>query len=151
MPPLSLPEHLPVVTVTVGARPPEEETNVSSCDPEAEQTRPDGPSEGADQAIQEQLGMAVQPLTADIARDIGIDRNSKGLVIAAVASRSDAGAKGLRRGDVILSINSSPVTTAEALAKGVADAKKAGRSAVLLEILRRGQQPAFVAIRGDGN
>src|SRR3546814_14489008 len=71
-------------------------------------------------------------------------------VIAAVASRSDARAKGLRRGDVILSINRSPVTTAEALAKGVADAKKAGRSAVLLEILRRGQQPAFVAIRVDG-
>src|SRR3546814_2106986 len=110
--------------------------NGAGFDPEAEQTLPDEPSEGADQAIQEQLGMAVQPLTADIARDIGIDRNSKGLVIAAVASRSDAGAKGLRRGDVILSINRSPVTTAEALAKGVADAKKAGRSAVLLEILR---------------
>nr|WP_246427038.1 Do family serine endopeptidase [Sphingopyxis panaciterrulae] len=138
------------LTVTVGTRPPEEELNGSSFDPEAEQTLPDEPSEGADQAIQEQLGMAVQPLTADIARDIGIDRNSKGLVIAAVASRSDAGAKGLRRGDVILSINRSPVTTAEALAKGVADAKKAGRSAVLLEILRRGQQPAFVAIRVDG-
>src|SRR3546814_15461580 len=108
----------------------------SGVDPGAELALPSEPSEGADQAIQEQLGRAVQPLTADIARDIVIDRNSKGLVIAAVASRSDAGAKGLRRGDVILSINRSPVTTAEALAKGVADAKKAGRSAVLLEILR---------------
>src|SRR3546814_1194549 len=95
--------------------------------------------------------MAVQPLTADIARDIGVDQGTKGLVIAAVGSNSNAGSKGLRRGDVILSINRSPVTTAEALAKGVADAKKAGRSAVLLDILRRGQQPAFVAIRVDGN
>jgi len=138
------------LNVTVGTRPPEEELNETNFDPEAEQTLPDKPGEGADQAIQEQLGMAVQPLTSDIARDIGIDRNTKGLVIAAIASRSDAGAKGLRRGDVILSVNRSPVTTAEALAKGVADAKKAGRSAVLLEILRRGQQPAFVAIRVDG-
>src|SRR3546814_6240916 len=51
------------LTVTVGTRPPEEELNGSSFDPEAEQTLPDEPSEGADQAIQEQLGMAVQPLT----------------------------------------------------------------------------------------
>jgi len=138
------------LNVMVGTRPPEEELSGANFDPEAEQTLPDEPSEGADQAIQEQLGMAVQPLTPDIARDIGIDRSTKGLVIAAVASRGDAGAKGLRRGDVILSINRSPVTTAEALAKGVADAKKAGRSAVLLEILRRGQQPAFVAIRVEG-
>src|SRR3546814_2387682 len=89
---------------------------------------PDEPSEGADQAIQEQLGMAVQPLTADIARDIGVDQGTKGLVIAAVGSNSNAGSKGLRRGDVILSINRSPVTTAEALAKGVADAKKDRKS-----------------------
>src|SRR3546814_12136614 len=89
----------------VGTRPPEEELNGSSFDPEAEQTLPDEPSEGADQAIQEQLGMAVQPLTADIARDIGIDRNSNGLVIEAVASRSDAGANGLRGGEGILRLN----------------------------------------------
>src|SRR3546814_19895275 len=95
--------------------------------------------------------MAVQPLTADIARDIGVDQGTKGLVIAAVGSNSNAGSKGLRRGDVILSINRSPVTTAEALAKGVADAKKAGRSAVLLEILPRGQQPALVHTRVAGN
>src|SRR3546814_16437553 len=68
----------------VGTRPPEEELNGSNFDPEAEQTMPDEPSEGADQAIQEQLGMAVQPLTADIARDIGVDQGTKGLVIAAV-------------------------------------------------------------------
>src|SRR3546814_2178434 len=79
-------------------RPPEEELNGSNFDPEAEQTMPDEPSEGADQAIQEQLGMAVQPLTADIARDIGVDQGTKGLVIAAVGSNSNAGSKGLRRG-----------------------------------------------------
>src|SRR3546814_2692579 len=74
------------LNVTVGTRPPEEELNGSNFDPEAEQTMPDEPSEGADQAIQEQLGMAVQPLTADIARDIGVDQGTKGLVIAAVRS-----------------------------------------------------------------
>src|SRR3546814_13645850 len=54
------------LNVTVGTRPPEEELNGSNFDPEAEQTLPDEPSAGAAQAIQEQLGMAVQPHTADL-------------------------------------------------------------------------------------
>src|SRR3546814_18486174 len=105
---------------------------------------PDEPSEGADQAIQEQLGMAVQPLTADIARDIGVDQGTKGLVIAAVGSNSNAGSKGLRRGDVILSINRSPLRPAVALAKGVADVKTTGRRGHLRANRRRGPPPAFV-------
>ncbi len=138
------------LNAVVGTRPPEEELAGSSFDPEEEQTMPDDPKGSADQAIQEQLGMAVQTLTPDIAASIGVERTTKGLVIAAVGSSSDAGSKGLRRGDVILSINRTPVTSAEALAKGVADAKKSGRTAVLLEILRRGQPPAFIPIRVDG-
>jgi serine protease Do len=39
------------------------------------------------------------------------------------------------------------VTTSEGLAKAVAEAKKAGRDAVLMEILRRGGPSAFIAIR----
>ena len=91
--------------------------------------------------------MAVQPLTSAIARSIGVDADTKGLVIGAVGGNSDAGRKGLRRGDIILSANRSAVTSSEALSGVLAAAKKAGRNAVLLEILRRGQPPAFIAIR----
>lgn len=138
------------LSAVVGTRPTEEELAGSSFDPEEEQTMPEDPKGSADQAVQDELGMAVQTLTPEIAGSIGVQRGTKGLVIAAVGSSSDAGSKGLRRGDVILSINRTPVTTAEELAKGVADAKKAGRTAVLLEILRRGQPPAFFPIRLDG-
>lgn len=138
------------LNVAVGTRPPEEELNGGGFDPEEEQTMPDDPKGTADQAIQDQLGMAVLPLTSAIARDIGVDTDTKGLVIAAVGSSSDAGRKGLRRGDVLLSVNRAPVTTSEALSKALADAKKAGRDAVLLEILRRGQPPAFIPIRVNG-
>ena len=68
-------------------------------------------------------------------------------MIGAVGGNSDAGRKGLRRGDIILSANRSAVTSSEALSGVLAAAKKAGRNAVLLEILRRGQPPAFIAIR----
>ncbi|MGN6691861.1 MAG: PDZ domain-containing protein, partial [Sphingopyxis sp.] len=97
--------------------------------------------------IQNVLGLAVQPVTPDIARAIGVDAGTKGLVVGAASANSDAGRKGLRRGDVILSANRTPVTSSEALAKIVSDAKAAGREAVLLEILRRGGPSAFVAIR----
>ena len=135
------------IQAVVGTRPPEEELTGSNFDPEEEQTTPEDPTGAADKAIQEELGLSVQTVTPDIARAVGVDAGTKGLVVGAASANSDAGRKGLRRGDVILSANRTPVTTAEALAKAVADAKKAGRDAVLLEILRRGGPSAFVAIR----
>lgn len=135
------------LNAVVGTRPPEEQLAGTNFDPEDEQAMPDDPSGSADQAIQTELGLAVQGLTPDIARSVGVDSGTKGLVIGAVSANSDAGRKGLRRGDVIVSANRAPVTSSEALAKVVADAKKAGRDAVLLEILRRGGPSAFIAIR----
>ena len=135
------------VQALVGTRPPEEELAGANFDPEDEQAMPEDPTGTADQTIQDELGLAVQPLTSEIARSIGVDAGTKGLVIGAASANNDAGRKGLRRGDVILSANRAPVTTSEALAKIVADAKKAGRDAVLLEILRRGGPSAFIAIR----
>src|SRR3546814_7960473 len=90
------------LSAVIGTRPPESELTGENFDPEAEQTLPEDPTGTADQAIQDQLGMAVQPLTSAIARSIGVDADTKGLVIAAVGGNSDAGRKGLRRGDIIL-------------------------------------------------
>ena len=135
------------IQTLVGTRPPEEELAGSNFDPEAEQAEPEDPAGAADKAIQNELGLSVQVVTPDIARAVGVDAGTRGLVIGAASANSDAGRKGLRRGDVILSVNRAPVTTSDALAKAVADAKKAGRDAVLLEILRRGGPSAFVAVR----
>jgi serine protease Do len=131
----------------VGTRPPEEQLAGANFDPEDEQAMPDDPKGSADTTIQNELGLAVQALTSDIARSVGVDSGTKGLVIGAASANSDAGRKGLRRGDVIVSANRTPVTSSEALAKVVTDAKKAGRDAVLLEILRRGGPSAFIAVR----
>ncbi|PZQ23789.1 MAG: protease [Sphingopyxis macrogoltabida] len=135
------------LNAVVGTRPPEEELAGTNFDPEDEQAMPEDPTGAADKAIQDTLGLAVQPLTSDIARAIGVDSGTKGLVIGAASANSDAGRKGLRRGDVIISANRTPVTTSEALAKVLSDAKAAKRDAVLLEIQRRGQPSAFIAVR----
>jgi len=136
------------IQVVVGKRPPEEQLAGSTFDPEDEAPTED-PAGAADAAIQTELGLTVMPLTPDIARSVGVDASTKGLVIAAASASSDAGRKGLRRGDVILSAGNArtPVLTADALAKVVADTKAAGRDAVLVEILRRGGPSADVALR----
>ena len=137
------------INAVVGKRPPEDQLAGTTFDPEDEQATPEDPSGAADTALQNELGIAVLPLTADIARAVGVDANTKGLVIASVSANSDAGRKGLRRGDVILSAgnNRTAVLTSDALAKVVADTKAAGRDAVLVEILRRGGPSGDVALR----
>lgn len=137
------------LTATVGERPPEEQLakfgqqdddDFSNQDPQAGQA-----------AGQQQLGLAVTPLTAGIASQLGLPQTTKGIVISGVDSSTDAGQKGLRRGDVILTANGTPVVTEAELNSAVKAAKDAGRSAILLQILRRGQPAAFVPIRLRGN
>lgn len=137
------------LNAVVGTRPSDEQLaqTVSNFDPEAQEEMPEKPTAGADQSVQNALGLAVQPLTADIARACGVEPATKGLVIAAVSGSSDAGRRGVRRCDIILTANRQPTTTVEALAKAISDAKAAGREAVLLEVLRRGGPSAFLPVR----
>ena len=132
----------------VGTRPPEEElAQADNFDPEAQEEMPQASGAGANQTVQTQLGVAVQPLTSDIARSCGVAADTKGLVVGAVAGNSDIGQRGVRRCDVILTANRKPVTTIEALAQAITEAKAAGREALLLEVLRRGGPAAFLPVR----
>ncbi len=135
------------LNATVGTRPTEEKLAQRQFDPEASSDLPDNADAAADQVIQRELGLAVQPLTPDIARSLGVPSGTTGVVVGAVASTSDAARRGLRRGVVITSAGRQPVTTAEALAKAVTDAKAAGRTALLLEVVLRGNPPEFVTLR----
>ena len=149
-----------VLTVTVGKRPSEEElaaaanpgvnpggpqrVNPIPDDPFGQQGRRGGAVAGlAAQA----LGLGVTPLTPALAQEVGIAANTSGLLITGVDSDSDAGAKGIQRADVILSVNNRPVTTTAALEAIIREAKAAGRPAVLLRVLRKGQPPAFLPIQ----
>lgn len=106
------------------------------------------PDEGSDQAAPSasSIGIAVQPLTPQIARAIGVDSTVQGVVVAAVDPSSDAGQK-LKRGDVIAAVNSQPVRTAADVARIVAAAKSAGRPSVLLSVTRGRQTNGFIAVK----
>jgi serine protease Do len=134
------------INTTLGKRPSEAELarQTQTFDPEAEE--PMDP-ETSDELIAEKLGLQVLEMTPQIARSLGVASDTTGLVIGAVDPNSDAGRKGLRRGDVILSANYQPVANIEALRQAILGAEQENRDAVLLRIQRRGQPPRFLPIR----
>jgi serine protease Do len=68
-------------------------------------------------------------------------------VIGAVDPSSDAAAKGLQRGDVIISVNYKPAASATDISAAASAAKTAGRSNVLL-FVQRGNGPArYLAVK----
>ena len=134
------------VNVTVGKRPTDEQLRQQQLfDPDANDQ--DDMEPGDSKVIEESLGLQVLPLNAQIARQLGADTDTRGLVIAGVDPNADAARKGLQRGDIILTANYRPVGGAEDLEGAITSARRDGREAVLLRIQRRGRPPQYVAVR----
>jgi serine protease Do len=128
------------VTTTVGERPPEEQL-AARLGGDDDSFSNDDEDSTQQQASQASLGLAVQPLTPAIARQVGVPATTRGLVIGGVDPSSDAAAKGLKRGDVIISVNGRPAVTAADVRTAVTEATSAKRSSVLL-LVQRGNSPA---------
>jgi serine protease Do len=140
------------LTVAVGKRPSEEELAKESFgqgqgqdedqfgNPSQQQQQNSGVSEKS-------LGLSVLTLTPTIARQLGMPETTRGVVVNAVDPSSDAGAKGLQRGDIVLSANYQDVSTPAELEAAIKAAKSQNRNAVLLRVQRRGQPATYVPIR----
>ncbi|EJF78309.1 Do family serine endopeptidase [Bartonella birtlesii] len=68
-----------------------------------------------------------------------------GLVVTDVDSDSDAADKGIRPGDVIVTVNNKPVKKASDITDTIKNAQKLGRKAILLQV-RTNEQNRFVAL-----
>lgn len=137
------------VTVTVGTRPSAEELQGEQFNPEEQQdfNDPKGvPQGGAEATIRTELGLATQALTPEIARQIGVDSGTRGVVVAAVSPSSDAATKGLQRGDVILNAHGRAITSNADLAAAITAAKAQRRTAILVQVQRRGVRPAYIPL-----
>ena len=92
------------------------------------------------QASNDDNGKQAAPAKADTLADLGLTvtkaDNGKGLVVTDVDPDSNAADRGIQPGDVITSINSNEVNTTDDVSKAMADAAKAGRKAVLMQITR---------------
>ena len=133
--------------VQVGQRPTEEEL-----------ARQAGGGQDQDQALGQEapvapgtaLGLSLQPVNPQIARALNLPEGTRGVVVTSVDPNSDAVEKGIRRGDVIISVNRQAVTTPAQVLAAVDAARRAGRTSVLL-LVKRGQAPeAFVGVDISG-
>lgn len=138
------------VQAVVGRRPSEEELAQQSFDPDAQQDPDSFGAPGRQQQgglAQQALGIAVIPLTPQIARQVGATEDTRGVVVTAVDASGDAASKGLQRGDIILSAAYRPVTSPADLEAVVKTARAEKREAVLLRVQRRGQPAIYVPVR----
>ena len=81
------------------------------------------------------LGVSVQPLTSDIARQLQLPPTTQGVVITEIDPSGPAGEAGLQQGDVIEEANRQPLRSASDLTAAV---DRAGQQPVLLLVNRRG-------------
>ena len=84
-----------------------------------------------------QLGVAVQTITPDMAESLGL-KEARGVIVSSVAPDSAAEKAGLKRGDVISSLNGQPVRDMNTLRNRVADAGPG--SVADLKVLRDGAE-----------
>lgn len=88
------------------------------------------------------LGVSVEPLTAEMASQLGLPSGTQGLRIAAVDPNGPAATAGVRVGDVMLQVNRQPVRSAAEVTAALANA--GDRPALLL--INRGGRSIFVTV-----
>jgi serine protease Do len=131
------------VEIKSGVRPTEKELALN--DDDSDEGGADAPTKPQFQKS-EALGLTLAPIDDAARRTYSIDPAVKGLLIDAVKASSDAGEKGLRKGDVLTSVNGEPVTSAAQVASAVEAAKKLQRPSVNLRIIRAGR-PTIVPLK----
>jgi serine protease Do len=94
----------------------------------------------------EKLGMKTQGLTADKCNELGIDPDTKGVVVLDVTSSSQAYEQGLRQNDIILEVNRRPIASQNDF-KDAVKSVKAGES--LLFLLLRDGNTFFTAFKRE--
>jgi serine protease Do len=125
------------IAVHAGVRPSEKELA-------ANENTPDSSSGGGSGGAQTPkapsvLGMSLAPLDDTLRRQLGLPASVRGAVVMNVDPGSDAGQKGLKRGDVIVRAGDAQVTGASEVQSAVEAAKKAKRPSVLIGVFRGGR------------
>ncbi|MFZ4381882.1 MAG: PDZ domain-containing protein, partial [Sandarakinorhabdus sp.] len=99
------------------------------------------------EAARASLGITLQPLTAQLRQQLRIDDKVQGVVIAGISPASDASAKGLQRGDIIVKIGQKPVASPAEAAAAVDAERKAGKDTVLMLVQRGNTPPTYRGIK----
>ncbi len=98
---------------------------------------------GPEEPTQTGLGMELQALTPDIARQLDVPNGRGGAVVTRVERRSPAENAGIARGDVILKVNNQEVT---GLPQVTRELQRAPSGDVVFLLIWRGGQEVFVTV-----
>lgn len=96
-------------------------------------------------ALDTELGMTVEPLDAETARELELDTADSGLVVTEIDPRGIAAQAELEVGDVLLRINRRPVGSPEEFARTFKELRENGQTIQL--IVRSGDIRKLVTIR----
>jgi serine protease Do len=134
------------VAAVAGTRPSEDEI-AATLGQDNDGGVPDEDGDQVQTGAANALGLSVTPLTPQIARTLGFAADASGVVVVSVDPASDAAQKGLRRGDLIVSINRAPVTMVADVARAIAGIKSAGRDTALVFVQRARGGGGFTGIK----
>ncbi|MFI4975089.1 MAG: Do family serine endopeptidase [Caulobacterales bacterium] len=135
-----------MVDLHSGTRPPEDQLARNGNGDQGDQGQNGGAGGASATPKASILGMQVSPLDAAARREFSIGDQVHGVVVDGVKASSDAGDKGLQRGDVIVRAGDRQVASAADLTGAIGDWKKAGRTSIPLAVNRKGQT-LFVPIK----
>jgi serine protease Do len=124
------------LTVRSGTRPSQEELARSNDNTPSQPVNPTRPQQNPPNA----LGLRLGSLDESARRTYGIAPSVRGVVIETVRGSSDAGQKGIARGDVVISVNGNAVNSPDEVEAAIAMAKKEGRPSVYLLIRHKENQ-----------
>jgi serine protease Do len=92
------------------------------------------------------IGVQIQPVTAEIADNLGL-KTPQGALVAEPQPNSPAAKAGIMAGDVITAVNGSPVKDARDLAKQIGNMAPA--STAKLTVWRKGEEKTFSVALGE--
>lgn len=95
--------------------------------------------------LEDKFGITTQDLTPEIARSLGL-KGSEGVLVSDVQADSIAFEAGLKRGDVIIEVNSKPVTSASDFRSKTSDIKP---DVPVLLLIKRAEGTIFLTLKSS--
>jgi serine protease Do len=92
------------------------------------------------------LGVQITPVSDDVAAALGLEANT-GAFVEDVSEGSPAAAAGLKRGDIVLSVNGADIRTPRDLTRSIANDRPGAE--VAIQLLRAGQPTTLNATLGS--